>query len=193
MRELKLDIERPDLFLEVLQRTKVVSENTFLLQQNSTKSNLFEGKISSDNISLLLKIGQQYGYKLFMSSIRLSLTDKRVKVSEILLQNNRQNEFLGHISKIKLLDNSIIELNLSFLGFAESSQFDRIFTVMSDKDRFSIEQFVGIKEHHYKTSFRHSDFNLSYRILGGNLLFFKHYHNNQRIELDSLIGIEWKK
>ena len=193
MREIRLKIENPELFIQTLETIQVVDKESFFIKQNITNKTIFEGKANSENLNYLLELAQRYGQNLFLSQNKLILTGRKHKISKIIYKGNKQYGFLYETLKIKLIGGKEIEINLSFLGNAESTQFDRVFKVMTEKDKLEIEKFVEFTNQHYLTSFRQTYFNIGYIILNNNLLFFKCYNEKKIIELDSLIEVEWKK
>jgi hypothetical protein len=194
MRHIQLKIDRPDLFEESLKYMKDMYKENYDFVQNSSNPMLFDGKINPDRLDTFYIFGQNYGYLLFVNQNRLILTNKRKKVSIVLHDNPVKDSFLWKTVKIELLNNNTnIDFKLSILGFAESSMFERVFSVMSEEDRKFIEKFVEIKEHHYKTSFIHDDYNIEYQIIKNNLLMFKSYKGKQKIVLDSIFEVLWKE
>lgn len=191
MSKVKLNIERPDLFKDALETMNRVYKTDFNFYQNNLSENIFEGQVDTEKLNSFYLLGRQYGYSLFKETNKLILTGQKIKISKTIYQDHEQDGFLNHKATIELLNGNKIEFHLGLLGFSESSQFDRVFTVMNNEDKLQIEEFVGIKNYHYKTSFIHIDYNIKYQIINNNLIFFKAYDNKKRIELDSIIEVKW--
>ncbi|MCZ8215831.1 MAG: hypothetical protein O9262_06295, partial [Cyclobacteriaceae bacterium] len=159
----------------------------------SVSENFFDGEVDSKNFNSFYLLGRQYGYLLFKQTNKLKLTGRKIKIYEIVYQGKERDGFLNSNVIISLLNGDKHLFPLGILGFSESSQFDRIFSVMNDDDKAKVEEFVGIKTHHYKTSFLHDDYNIKYQIINGSLIFFKTYDNRMKIELDSIMEVQWTK
>ena len=192
MTSVRLNIERPDLMIKSIKYLKESYKVAFDLQQITTDT-IFEGQVDTKYLDEFYLLGSNYAYLLFMETTKLILTGKANKVSQTIYQGEQKDGFLWQDTEITLLNNQKIKLQLSFLGFAESSLFEKVFDVMNNDDIQFVKNYVGIKEHHNKTSFIHEDYNVSYRIIEGNLLFFKKYDNCRKIDLDSIFEVLWTR
>ncbi|WP_018344249.1 hypothetical protein [Cytophaga aurantiaca] len=188
-----LYIEKPILFKSALDQIENIYKENFNFHQDRLNENLFIGKIDPEKINTFYELGRQYSYKLFLETNKIKLTGQKRKIEKVFFESNQQDAFLKSSKEIELINGKKINFHLALIGLSDSSQFDRVFAVMNNEDKLQIENFVGIKEYHYKTSFVHPDYNISYRIIDGNLIFFKTFNQKRKIVLDSIIEVKWEK
>lgn len=189
MENVKLKIERTELFEKAIKKLNSIynTDYSFLKIDDS----IYEGFVDDLRLENFFELGRIYGQIEFFEANQLVRTGEQKKLNEIIYEGNFDN-ISGECIDIELLNKKIIPFKLILLNFAETSHFDRIFQVMSLKDKTEIEKFVGIKNYHYRTCFVQPDYNVNYQIIDGSIIFFKKMHNTQQIKIDSIIGVEWK-